>query len=65
VPPGSGAAQPVAGHLEDALVQGDRRVQPRVVEQGHPETIQVDDVYDIIRRRRFSQPTFRAQVPAS
>jgi hypothetical protein len=30
-----------------------------------PETIQVDDVYDIIRRRRFSQPTFRAQVPAS
>jgi len=30
-----------------------------------PVTIQVDDIYDVIRRRRFSQPTFRAQVQAS
>lgn len=30
-----------------------------------PVTIQVDDIYDVIRRRRFSQPTFRATVPAS
>jgi hypothetical protein len=29
-----------------------------------PELIQVDDIVDIIRRRRFSQPHYRATLPA-
>jgi hypothetical protein len=29
-----------------------------------PQQIQVDDIYDIIRRRRFSSPTVRANVSA-
>ena len=29
-----------------------------------PETIQVDDIFDVIRRRRYSRPQYRAVLPA-